>query len=309
MSILPTSYDDSKLESYRNGSMPQGLGIGCDFDKYVVWKKGQYNMLLGVDNVGKTLYKAWYYTCLAVKHGLKFCIYSSENEIWSWKMKIMSFYLGREIKGLDEIEFIKAKSWVDNHFEFIDDKNFYTIHQLLEIFKESGADGCLIDPINALDVPEGVNVHQYNINILKLVRHFCKNTQKTIEIVAHCITEASRRLHTSGDFNGLVMPPIKAHTDGGQIFANRSDAFIILHRYFIREFKHISYISVQKWKETETGGDRTNESEPIEMHLDNYKFYINGKNPLERNTLTQAKEVIDPFGGLENNVPNEDAPF
>jgi len=286
MSVLPTNYDIDKLEQYRKGTMKKGLGIGCDLDEYIVWKDGQYNMLLGVDNVGKTLFKAWYYTCLAVKHELRFCIYSSENEIWSWKMKILSFYLGHEIIDMDDIEYIKALSWLDNHFEFVDDREFYNIEQLLEIFKKSGAQGCLIDPINSLDVPDGINVHEYNKKILKLVRHFCKNTRQTVDIVAHCITEASRRLHTSGDYNGLVMPPIKAHTDGGQIFANRADGFLVLHRYFIRDFMHISYVSVEKWKEVETGGKRTFEHEPIELHLDNYQFRVNGVNPLERNTLT-----------------------
>lgn len=305
MSVLPLNYDSAKLEAYRNGSMPQGLGIGCEFDKYIVWKEGQYNMLLGVDNVGKTLYKAWYYTCLAVKHELKFCIYSSENEVWSWKMKIISFYLGKPVKGLDEVEFIKATSWVDNHFEFIDDKNFYTIEQLLEIFKDSPADGCLIDPINALDIPDGINEHSYNKKILKLVRHFCKNSKKTVEIVAHCITEASRRLHTSGDFNGLVMPPIKAHADGGQIFANRSDGFLTLHRYFTKEFINTCYVSVQKWKETETGGNRTFEHEPLELVLNAEKciFTINGVNPLERNNLDSGLKKDDGFGDTTGIIP------
>lgn len=298
MSVLPANYDEAKLESYRNGTMKMGLGIGCEFDKYVVYKSGQYNMLLGIDNVGKTLFKAWYYTCLAVKHELRFCIYSSENEIWSWKMKIMAFYLGKQVKGLDEIEFIKSLSWVNNHFEFIDDKNLYTIEKLIDIFKDSDAHCFLIDPINALDEPEGGNIHQYNKKILKLVRHFCKNTGKTVEIVAHCITEASRRMHTSGTYNGLVMPPIKAHTDGGQIFANRADGFLILHRYFTKEFIHICYVSVQKWKETETGGNRTFEYEPIELHLNDEKciFTVNGINPLERNVLTPINEINEtPF--------------
>ena len=184
-------------------------------------------------------------------------------------MKIISFYTGKHISKLKEEDFIKAKSWLDNHFQFIDDRNFYSIEDLLKIFEKVDADGFLIDPINALDEPESGSMHQYNKRILKLVRHFAKNTGKTIEIVAHAVTEASRRLHTSGEFNGLVMPPMKSHTDGGQIFAG----------------------------------------EPIELKFTEYGFSVNGKNPLHEYSgdMTEIiEDTIQPSGGMGNFKINEE---
>ena len=307
MSFLQSDYQDEKLDSFRLGTLEQGLKIGCALDEHLVWKQSQFNMMIGIDNVGKTFYKAWYYTCLAKIHGITFDIFSIENQVWAWKSKIISFYTGKHISKLDDEEFIKAKSWVDNHFTFIDEKKFYNINDLLNLFKSSDSKGCLIDPLNALDEPSGANIYQYNKEILKQVRHFCANTGKTVEIVGHAGTEASRRIHRDGEFSGFVMPPEKSHIDGGQIFPNRCDDFVILHRYFAPDFRDISFLFIDKIKETETGGKRTNAGEPIELHFREYGFWINGVNPLSDKPLPVG-EVYDKFGGLPNN-DNIEQPF
>ena len=132
--ILPDNYQDDTLKAWHEGKLKIGLGIGCDLDHHLRYKQGQFNLTMGVDNVGKTFFKAWYYTCLAKNQGKTFCIYSTENEVWDFKEMIMSFYCSKDIRQLSDKEFYQVKSWVEGHFTFIDDRGFYTMEQLLSEF-------------------------------------------------------------------------------------------------------------------------------------------------------------------------------
>ena len=42
------------LEDFRTGKIKQGLGIGCDLDNHIRFKKSQLVIFQGHDNVGKT---------------------------------------------------------------------------------------------------------------------------------------------------------------------------------------------------------------------------------------------------------------
>ena len=68
------------LDEIRLGKVDTGLGIGIDaFDNHIKWKQGQFNMVNGHDNVGKTDVLLWYFVCMSKLHGKKHLIYSSEN--------------------------------------------------------------------------------------------------------------------------------------------------------------------------------------------------------------------------------------
>lgn len=311
MGILENNYQDKELESYFDGSMTKGLGIDCDLDNNLVFKRGQFNLVLGNDNVGKTFWVLWYLTMLSVKRGLTWTIYASENEVWSVKQKIMSFFSNDNIKNLEEKEYYQAKSWMDGHFNFVDTRKNYTIPQLLKVLEGTNSDGFLIDPYNSLSREKGFNSHEYDYEMANLVRLFCRSQNKTIYINMHPVTEASRNKHNSGDFKGQQAPPQKSHAEGGQKWPNRCDDFLILHRYFIEGMKTKTLLYVDKVKETETGGDRTNFEEPLVFEFENYGFSINGKNPLLNTFVKPVQTSYDTNGGFENidSNFNEDEPF
>jgi len=68
------------LLDYRDGKIKDGLKIDCHLDEYIRFKPNQLNIILGHDNVGKTYWINWYFLTLALKHNLKFCIWSGENK-------------------------------------------------------------------------------------------------------------------------------------------------------------------------------------------------------------------------------------
>ena len=42
------------LKAFKEGRIKKGVGIGCLLDDYFLYKNGNFNMFLGLDNVGKT---------------------------------------------------------------------------------------------------------------------------------------------------------------------------------------------------------------------------------------------------------------
>ena len=44
------------LYAYQEGKIKKGLGIGCLLDSYLLHKRGSFNIIVGMDNVGKTNY-------------------------------------------------------------------------------------------------------------------------------------------------------------------------------------------------------------------------------------------------------------
>ena len=59
------------LDDYHSGKIKKGLGIGCaDLDDVIRYKQGQFNIINGLDNVGKTAWIMWYFLCLNQIHNI-----------------------------------------------------------------------------------------------------------------------------------------------------------------------------------------------------------------------------------------------
>lgn len=299
--ILPDDYQDKELDEYRLGIMRNGLGIDCDLDENLVFKFGQFNLILGHDNVGKTFFMLWYFTVLSVKHELTWTLYCAENEIWSVKNKIISFYCNQNIKTVEESTSIKAKSWVANHFNFIDNTKLYSLPDLLKNFETQDSAGFLIDPYNSLS-KDGNGSHEYEYEMASLVRIFTRKFNKTVYINMHPVTEASRIKHKEGRFKGNQAPPMKSHAEGGTKWPSRCDDFIVLHRYWISGMEKTTAMFVEKIKETDTGGKRTLQDEFLMFDFKEYRFSINGKNPLTQTFEVSDRQLdtISPNGGMSS---------
>ena len=83
------------LEDFREGRIKQGLGIGSDLDKNLRFKRGQLNIFMGHDNVGKTFWFTWYALTLALKHDLKWCFWSGENSSGNIMRDMIQMYVGQ----------------------------------------------------------------------------------------------------------------------------------------------------------------------------------------------------------------------
>ncbi len=317
--ILNSTHADDYLKSVRNGTLKQGLGIGCHLDNYLCFKFGSFNLIMGQANVGKTDWIIWYMVALTVKHKINWLVFSSENSVGSLKRKILQFLTGKDLDKLSDEEYNKANFKMNMFFKFIDTDQLYTAEDLLNIFTENKDqfDGAIIDPYNSLVIPPMVNQHTYDYEIASKIRLFCKKNNKTVYILAHAVTESLRKTHAKDHrYAGLPMPPNEADIEGGGKWANRADDFIVIHRYKSHESEWMmTHVHVKKVKETETGGKPTFLDEPVICFKYYNSFTVHQVDPIANVEITPKplplnKSFYEVEKDVEfNNDPTKELPF
>lgn len=298
------------LKSLRDGSFKLGLGIGCDLDINLRFKRSNLVVMAGHANVGKTASILFYFTTLAKQHGLKFVVLSSENEIGSIKDDIITFYTGQEVAKLETSDFEYAHYWLNEHFKFINFEGFFgenkrlmnhrdvlDIVDNLPLEQDFNSDAFIIDPYNSLgkheDLPK--NQHLYDYTVMAELRIYCKKNNKACYILAHGVTEALRKTHSKDhDFAGYTIPLLSADIEGGGKFVNRCDDFVVIHRYT----SHKTEWSKTEWhilkvKNTKTGGKPTFKENPVVLralpNITGFEIYIKEEN------FAEPQRVINPI--------------
>jgi hypothetical protein len=272
------------LLDYKHGKIKQGLGIDCHLDKHVRFKPKQLNIILGHDNVGKSYFIFWYFLVLALKHDLKFCLWAGENQYGQVMRDLIQMYSGIPFKDLQDNQINNYYAFLEQYFDFVDNSKLYTPEQLLEEFNKTDADVCLIDPFTGLSRQYG---YEGNYEFLNMARQFVNETGKTIYINTHPTSESGRQgnLFPKGHmWEGHLKPPMAAYVEGGKSFLNRCDDFITIHRLTKHEsMKYVTLISVDKIKDTDTGGEQTLLEDYIFCDFNSgLGFELYGINPLNK---------------------------
>lgn len=257
--IINHRNNDEFLELLRRNEVPIGKGIGIELDEYLRFKEASFNIILGHANVGKTYFVLYYLLCLSVKHDLKHLIYSAENTVVGMKRNLIELFMGKKIIELTENELQTAKNFIELHFDFIDSSKALTIEDFMKGVQELGDyDVLMIDPHNSFLRPKHSNAHEYDYEMATKLRLFAKKTNTTIYLCIHAATEALRKTHKDGDYEGHPMPPNMADAEGGGKWGNRADDFLVIHRYVADPLNWMyTHVHVRKVKETETGGKPT----------------------------------------------------
>ena len=296
--IAQTKTIQNKILDIKYGRVKEGLGIGIpEIDEYIRYKQGNFNLLIGHANVGKTTIICYLLTVYAIKHNLRFLIWSSENSPQSIVRKIIEFKMGKPIHKAEEKQISDAVVWYDKHFKIIDVEDLYTYKDIL---KEANAvkdawdyDGLLIDPYNSLakdhQLLRAVGGHEYDYQISSEFRLFAKKKNVTVYLNAHGVTESLRRTHQKGhEYENLPQPLGLAGVEGGGKWGNRADDVLCIHRYTSHPTEWMySHIHVLKIKENETGGRCTPYEQPINlrMSINNVGFEFMGQDILQPKQL------------------------
>lgn len=299
--IVNSSNIFKKLLDIKHGRVKEGLKIGVpDIDEYLRYKQGNFNLLIGHANVGKTTVIMYLFVIWALKHKKRFLIWSSENTPQSIQRKIVEFKMRKPITKAEDAEIKDALEWSDQYFKIIDVEELYTYKQLLEEAKAIkdawNYDAILIDPYNSLvkdkQLYKEVGGHEYDYQVSTEFRLFAKKNNITLYLNAHGVTEALRRSHPKGhEYEGLAMPLSMASVEGGGKWGNRCDDLICIHRYTSHPTDWIySNLFVLKIKEMETGGRCTPFDEPIKLRMEknNIGFTFMDKDLLDK----QKKELL-----------------
>lgn len=284
------------LLDYRNGKIKKGLGIDCILDDHLRFKRKQLNIILGHDNVGKTYWINWYFLTLAVKHGLKFCIWSGENQKGQIFRDMIQMYVGEKFTEIPEQKIISTLTYLEQFFEFVPNDKLYKPSELLKIFEDSECDVALIDPFTGLDRQM---TFEGNYTFLNDARQFVNRTGMTIYINTHPNSESGRSGNLYPDnheWKGSLKPPLKDHIEGGKAFTNRCDDMFVVHRLIKHEtMKYFTMINVEKIKDTDTGGQLTRINEPVMCEYNNgLGFKVGGVDALRftpSNTFPAGKPI------------------
>jgi hypothetical protein len=270
------------LLDYKDGKIKDGLKIGCDLDEYIRFKPNQLNIILGHDNVGKTYWINWYFLTLALKHDLKFCIWSGENKKATILRDLLQMYYGIRFKDLTYQQINSGITILEQQFKFISNKNLYKPNELLKLFEESECNVALIDPFTGLDRQMDF---QSNYNFLNSCRDFCNKFGVTIYINTHPNSESGRtgNIYQEGEYKGHLKAPLKDHIEGGKAFSNRCDDLFVIHRLVKHEtMKYVTWVNVEKVKDMDTGGKHTALNDPIMFDFNSgLGFKVNGVDPLQ----------------------------
>jgi hypothetical protein len=278
------------LDDYHSGKIKMGLGIGVpELDEVLRYKQGQFNIINGLDNVGKTAWIMWYYLCLAYKHNKTF----------------IEMLAGQKLKEIELSKVYMYEAQISDWFTFVPNNRMYKNKDLYKIAEDSGKDCLLIDPYTGMDRDY---THAANYDFLNESREFCNRTKITIYVNTHPNSEAARRVYSEGnEMAGYPMPPSKSQTEGGQPFANRPDDFITIHRYVGHpQYQYNTLVYTRKIKDTETGGKVTSIDSPVSFDFNSgLGFICGGYNPLknekkEEPTFTDLSKIVD--SDFDNNI-------
>ena len=293
MSILEKGSDNEYLLDYKHDRIPKGLGIGCELDKHLRFKRGQYVGILGGNNVGKTFFATWYFLTLSIQHNLKWGLWMDENKKGRVMRDLIQFYTGKYLKQLKDSEIIETAGIIEQWFFFIDNKQMYKPKEILTLFESENPDGVLLDPFNQLDMPVG---YSENIPFVRSIKNWCKVNDTTLYLTMHPNTEAGRRMYPDRhDWEGQPMMPLKHNAEGGSSFSNMSDDWINLNRLTkLESMKYITMVDIDKIKDVDSGGCVTNSDFPLMFHFNNgLGFEVNGINPI-RLALENKKSNFKP---------------
>tara|TARA_R100001463_G_scaffold6764_4_gene21930 strand:+ start:2826 stop:3734 length:909 start_codon:yes stop_codon:yes gene_type:complete len=295
--IAQTDQIKEKILDVKHGRIKQGLKIGVDdIDEFLRYKQGNLVLAIGHANVGKTTVIIYLMVLWAIKHNLRFLIWSSENTPQSIVRKIIEFKMGKPIEIAEEKEIDKALEWCDLFFKIIEVDELYNYQDLLQEAKSIknawDYSGLLVDPYNSLSKDKVLmkslgNAHEYDYQVSSEFRLFAKKANITVFINAHGVTEALRRTHPIGhDYQLLPMPLGLANVEGGGKWGNRADDVLCIHRYVSHPSEWMySHISILKVKENETGGRPTSYDDPIKIRMskNNVGFEYMGQDILHNN--------------------------
>lgn len=297
--ITDISKIKSKLYDVKYDRIEQGKGLGIDeIDQFLRYKKGAFNVCVGHANTGKTTVILYLMMAYAMKHDLKWLIFSSENSDYSIARKLLEFRTGHPIQKLPDATIESEVNWINDHFKIMAVDKLYSARTLMSeaklVLDAWKFDGILIDPYNSLikdpQLLRSVGGHEYDYQIASEMRLFCKENNVTMWLNAHAVTEALRRKHPSGhEFEGLPMPCSMADVEGGGKWGNRADDVVSIHRYTQSSDRWmVSDIHVVKVKETETGGRPTSLDAPISLRMmaGNVSFTVAGKDVIDHSLKT-----------------------
>ena len=174
------------LNKIRKGEIKEGYKLGItEIDEYFRFKTGNFNVILGQANVGKTSMALYLMLLYSLRHDIRWVVFSSENEPYSIIRKLMEYLLAEPINKMSEEAYKYGTEVIRNYFKFISPEKLYTYKDLIRLAESYKAawdyQGMLIDPYNSLikdaEMSKTIDGHSYDYQAMTELRQFCKRNE------------------------------------------------------------------------------------------------------------------------------------
>lgn len=256
-SVLDVS---SRIDRLYEHGWERGVSTGWPaVDKHYTVRPGEFSVVTGIPNSGKSNWVDALMVNLAREHGWPFAVFSPENQpIEDHMARLMEMYADTpfhdgptERMRRDEME--AAKQWLDAHFSWIlpDDDADWCLDTVLEAAKalvfRKGIRGLVIDPWNELEHirPQHMTESEYVGQCLKRMRQFGRRHGVHVWVVAH-----PTKLYRDKD--GHYPVPTLYDISGSANWRNKSDNGLVIWRDFKDQHAPVE-IHVQKIRFKQVG--------------------------------------------------------
>jgi twinkle protein len=225
---------------YRNG-WEKGVSTGWgDLDQFYTVRPGEFTVVSGMPNAGKSNWLDALCVNLAQQHGWNFALFSPENQpIEDHMARMIEKWVGRPFGDgptprMSPEELDSGMKAINPHFTWIlpDNDKDWTVETVLDRAKalvfRKGIRGLVIDPWNELEhsPPSGQTETVYIGNVLKTIRQFARSHGVHVWVVAHPMKLVREK--STGDYPVPTLYDIS----GSANWRNKADNGVVVYRHF-----------------------------------------------------------------------------
>ena len=233
--VKPSALLNKLIDMYRSGN-DEGLSTGWEnVDKLYRVVKGQWTVITGIPNHGKSEWLDALLVNMIINHAWKFGIFSPENyplekHVSKYLRKILNRPFGSHFNGaMSEKDVTEITRRLDENLSFIaTDQDNHSIDSLIEIIESlilsEGIDGAVIDPWNTIEHnrPRNMTETEYVSAALTKITHLVRKYNIHLWVVAHPTKMQKNN-------QGKYLIPLPYDIAGSANWANKSDNAISIY--------------------------------------------------------------------------------
>lgn len=240
---------DNVLNYNENGVTNYSLYLG-DSDEYFKIAFGEWTVVTGIPNSGKSDFIDQLCVNFAVRYGFRSAMFAPESFPYEGHIKRIANKLNERNCNNEQLD--RTKTFIEEHFYWVKiDLENLTLKNILDHFRQlvfqKGVNILVIDPWNMLD-HSAQKDHSYVGVMLSEITQFCQQTNTHLFLVAH-----PRKLE---NINGAFRKPNLYDISGSSDFYNKAYNGLICYRHVGQRTSYGSdevEIYVEKVKRKENG--------------------------------------------------------
>jgi twinkle protein len=229
-------FSDRVWEMYRGeGPQPLSCGMGSDLDKAFKVLPGQFVVVTGIPNHGKSRWLDQVAVSMSQLHGWRWAMFSPETGSEQHIADLCEIKAGLPFhdgpnERMDQEDLHTALAWVRERVAFIDAGEHtpsadWVLERARAAVLRHGINALIIDPYNELEA--GRSPHQTETEFVSQLISKCKRFAKVHEVTVFMVAHPTKIANPSG---GKEPMPGLYDIAGSAHWRNKADAGIVVYR-------------------------------------------------------------------------------